>query len=137
MGIRLRDVHGAGLDGLAVGRLLHPQAAATGEQARQHAAVTRIHVLDDQDGRREVDGQSLDDDVQRFDPAGRRPDRNDVELGDVRRASLVSHLLPPAFETLPRIEFIVGGATMAVKDARAYRGRRSMAQTSLPMVTEV
>ena len=85
--------------GSTVGGLLHPQAAATGEQARQHAAVTRIHVLDDQHGRREVHGQSLDHDVQRFDTAGGRADRDDVELGDVRRAALVGHWLPHAFET--------------------------------------
>ena len=79
MTVRWSDVNAPRLETFPVFGQLRLKRLVSAQSAQQRlAGVVRRHVLDDEDGCRQVGGQLADKLVERFQPSGGRADNDDV-----------------------------------------------------------
>ena len=79
--VRRRDVNGARAQPIAILGLFDREAALSAQQLGHQAAMTRIEMLDDGDGRYKICGQARQDARQGTKAASGRGNRYDVESG--------------------------------------------------------
>ena len=86
-----RHVDRAALDRLAVDRMAGGEPPVAAQDVREHAGPVRRHVQDDEDRRRQVVGELLDQLRERLDPPRGRPDHDDVMARHGSLSSIHDH----------------------------------------------